>query len=85
MESKNSGGLGIAEILTLIFIVLKLTGTIKWSWVWVLSPIWITLALIVSLIPEQAVFFVGCFGKKGEMAENDNVFVEVFCIFQFML
>lgn len=63
MESKNSGGLGIAEILTLIFIVLKLTGTINWSWVWVLSPIWITLALIVSLILFAAC--IGFFIKKS--------------------
>ena len=55
MGSENSGGLGIAEILTLVFIVLKLTGTIHWSWVWVLSPIWITLALIVALILFAAV------------------------------
>lgn len=62
MGSENSGGLGIAEILTLIFIVLKLTGTIHWSWVWVLSPIWITLALIVVLILFAAV--IGFLMKK---------------------
>lgn len=27
--------------LTLIFIALKLTGRISWSWLWVLSPVWI--------------------------------------------
>lgn len=50
MEPKNSGGLGIAEILTLVFVVLKLTGLINWSWGWVLAPIWITLLLIVVLV-----------------------------------
>lgn len=34
--------------LTLLFIGCKLTGYIKWSWLWVLSPIWIS-ALIVLL------------------------------------
>ena len=62
MGSKNSGGLGIAEILTLIFIILKFTGTIQWSWIWVLSPIWITLALIVVLIIFAAV--IGFLMKK---------------------
>jgi hypothetical protein len=62
MESNNSGGLGIAEILTLIFIFLKLTGTIQWSWGWVLSPIWITLALMVVLILFAAV--IGFLMKK---------------------
>lgn len=30
--------IGIAEILTIIFVVLKLVGVISWSWFWVLSP-----------------------------------------------
>lgn len=28
-------------VLLIVFIVLKLTGNITWSWVWVLSPLWI--------------------------------------------
>jgi hypothetical protein len=40
--------LGLLSILGLIFIVLKLTDVITWSWVWVLSPFW--LGIIVSLI-----------------------------------
>lgn len=35
--------------LTLIFIILKITGNINWSWVWVLSPIWIRLSLLLTL------------------------------------
>lgn len=42
----------ILELLLVIFIVLKLTGVITWSWWWVLSPLWIPLAiaLIVTII-----------------------------------
>lgn len=29
-------------VLTLLFVVLKLTNVIQWSWVWVLSPLWIS-------------------------------------------
>lgn len=36
--------------LTLIFIVLKLTGVITWSWWWVLSPLWISFGLAVVFI-----------------------------------
>lgn len=36
--------------LTLAFIVLKLTNAINWSWWWVLSPIWISLAIYVILV-----------------------------------
>ena len=38
---KKSEGIGIASVLTLVFVVLELTELIDWSWVWVLSPIWI--------------------------------------------
>ena len=42
-ESSTSsiGGISFGGALALIFIVLKLVGVIDWSWVWVLSPIWI--------------------------------------------
>ncbi len=33
---------GFAAILTLIFITLKILGKITWSWLWVLSPLWIS-------------------------------------------
>lgn len=48
----SSGGVSFAGLLTIVFIVLKLTGTITWSWWWVLSPIWITfmIGLICVLV-----------------------------------
>ncbi len=38
--------------LTILFIALKLTGYISWSWWWVLSPLWISilLALVVGTL-----------------------------------
>ena len=42
-------GLGFADALTLLFIALKLTGCINWSWIWVLSPIWISLGVLAVL------------------------------------
>ena len=41
--------IGPIGILTIVFITLKLTGVIAWSWVWVLSPIWITACVVVFL------------------------------------
>jgi hypothetical protein len=50
-ESSSTGGVSFIGLLTLLFIGLKLTGYITWSWVWVLSPIWISLGLgIIFLI-----------------------------------
>lgn len=41
-----SGGIGFTGLLTIVFIVLKLVGVIDWSWLWVLSPIWIDLLVV---------------------------------------
>ena len=42
--------IGVAWALTLIFIVLKLTGYIDWSWVLVLAPLWAGFVLVVLLL-----------------------------------
>ena len=54
MDNAKSGGIGFGGVLAIVFIVLKLVGVINWSWVWVLSPIWIPimLAIIILLISE---------------------------------
>ena len=49
-SSSSSGGVGFTGLLTIAFIVLKLTGTIHWSWLWVLSPLWISALFWVALI-----------------------------------
>ena len=50
MDNKaKQGGLGIVSVLTIVFIVLKLLGGIKWSWIWVLSPIWISAVIVVAV------------------------------------
>jgi hypothetical protein len=48
-QSSGSGGIGFVGMLTILFVGLKLTGYINWSWIWVLSPVWIS-ALIVLLL-----------------------------------
>lgn len=48
-KSKSSSGVGFGGLLTIAFIVLKLTGVISWSWLWVLSPLWITFLLVLIL------------------------------------
>lgn len=42
--------IGFPGALTIAFIVLKLCHVIEWSWVWVLSPLWITFALVIVLV-----------------------------------
>ena len=48
-EKTTSGGIGFGSALLLTFIILKLVGVIDWSWWWVLSPIWIPVALLLAV------------------------------------
>jgi hypothetical protein len=49
-SSSSSGGVGFAGLLTVLFIGLKLTGFIDWSWLWVLSPMWIGFAFWLVIV-----------------------------------
>jgi hypothetical protein len=48
-EASSSSGIGFCGLLTIVFITLKLTNFIDWSWWWVLSPLWIPI-LAVALV-----------------------------------
>jgi hypothetical protein len=49
-SSSSEGGIGFTGLLTIAFIVLKLMGYIAWSWWWVLSPLWISAAIVVLIL-----------------------------------
>ena len=44
-----NNGIGIVSLLGVVFIVLKLTDVIDWSWWWVTSPFWINVVLAVGV------------------------------------
>lgn len=48
-SSSSSGGIGFTGLLTIAFIVLKLTNYIDWPWIWVLSPLWIGFAIFILI------------------------------------
>lgn len=60
MKSKttSSGGVSFAGLLTIAFIVLKLTGVITWSWWWVLSPIWISVGLVMVILAVAGIWLL---------------------------
>lgn len=58
-QDKSDGFFGL---LTIVFIVLKLTGVIAWSWWWVLAPIWIP--VLISAVVVFIVWIVACFTTK---------------------
>lgn len=48
MESNNnSGGISFSGALFLVFLILKLTDNIDWSWWWVTAPLWIPVAVFI--------------------------------------
>jgi len=49
-NNTTAGGIGFCGLLAVTFIVLKLTGVINWSWLWVLAPIWIPTAITLAII-----------------------------------
>jgi hypothetical protein len=49
-SSSSSSGIGFCGLLTILFIGLKLTGYIAWSWWWVLAPSWISLAIFALIL-----------------------------------
>jgi hypothetical protein len=48
--SSTSSGVIFTRQLAILFIALKLTGYITWPWIWVLSPIWISMVIAGFLI-----------------------------------
>lgn len=61
-SSSSSSGVGILGLLGVLFVGLKLTGVIDWSWWWVTAPFWGGFALVALLV----LVFLGvaiCFGR----------------------
>lgn len=54
--SSSSGGVGFLGLLAGLFIGLKLTGYITWSWWWVLAPIWGSFALVAVILLGVVVY-----------------------------
>jgi hypothetical protein len=48
-KSNSGTGLSLSAVLFIVFLVLKLTGNIDWSWWWVTSPLWIPFAIVLSI------------------------------------
>lgn len=49
-EKSSSSETGIFTVLQIVFLVLKLTNLIDWSWWWVWSPTWISIILVVVVL-----------------------------------
>ena len=56
-KTTQSSGIGFAGLLTIAFIVLKLTNVITWSWLWVLSPIWIPFTIVILMLSIMGLIY----------------------------
>ena len=57
-SSSSSGGIGFAGLLTVVFITLKLVDKITWSWWWVLSPLWISVSIVIFILLIGLLIFI---------------------------
>lgn len=60
----ESVSIGFSGILFIVFLILKLTNVIAWSWWWVTAPLWITIALNILIIISIALFQIIIHRKK---------------------
>lgn len=58
-KTSSSGGIGVLGLLGVVFVTLKLIGTIDWSWWWVTAPFWGPAALVLAII-----VFMACFARN---------------------
>jgi len=58
-ESTSSGGVSLGTVVFIIFLVLKLTDHIDWSWWWVTAPLWGGLVLILGIVAIVATIKIG--------------------------
>lgn len=49
MSDTRSKGLGFGTVLFLIFMTLKLTEHIDWSWWWVAAPLWLPVVVLLGI------------------------------------
>ena len=63
--------MGICSVLGLIFVTLKLTGVIAWSWLWVLLPFWGPIAVVVlfGMLVVPVCILLGIAKAKRELNE----------------
>lgn len=46
----NTNGVSTMVLITLVFFILKVLGYLQWSWLWILSPLWIPIVSIVLIV-----------------------------------
>lgn len=61
-DTARAQGFGLATLITVVFVTLKLTDQIDWAWGWVVSPLWINFGLALLVLGAYAL--VDLFGNN---------------------
>lgn len=56
MEPKAVGSGSLPATLFVVFLILRLTGVIDWSWWWVTAPLWIPLAVALFVFVPTGLY-----------------------------
>ena len=70
IDVSSSGNIGVLGLLGIVFVVLKLTEVIDWSWWWVTAPFWGGFALII--VVALVVYLLGAFSKILDWLNGDR-------------
>lgn len=62
-NSKNHKGIGLLTVIGIVFVILKLCGVVKWSWIWLLYPF--VVGVIGTILPLIIVFVVKAMIEKS--------------------
>lgn len=57
-NTTSSGGIGVAGLLGVAFVVLKMCKVIDWDWLWVLAPFWIPVAILLAFLGFMLAAFI---------------------------
>lgn len=75
--SKNKCGPGLCGWMFLIFLTLKLTNVINWSWWWVTAPLWIPFSIVLFLLILMLIVFAFASSAMGSDTADDTIEAEV--------
>ncbi len=64
-QASRAGGVSFFALLAILFIGLKLTGNIDWSWWWVLAPLWMPAVFGLLVVLGGLAVMVITFGRLG--------------------
>ena len=70
-RGSRAGGIGLCGAMFLLFLGLRLTEHIDWSWYWVAAPLWVPVALVLAVVSVIGVVML--FGDRAERRRRANM------------